>query len=264
MCQRLGAAALCEWPDASTPSASKSLPQASNVAVKESDWVKEVTTSEMGRAEEIDCESEVSNVEINLNNSQPTQTSEAVIEGDSAPPFTPPPNEIILKVCDGNQSDTPSSPDCGTTDSVRIHPSRSPMLIDSPTNTEATHDPLPVLGLEMEVDNYFGLYNFKPENDNQNTSRSGSIFWCDKCGYTAPGEQDLNSHNEIMHGSPNCGTCVPLCWGSCGREVQIAQTTTSQSLNNGQGNTESLPGSRGPQTDTNEKPPSVDCRILKY
>ena len=41
---------------------------------KESDWVKEVTTSEMGRAEEIECESKVSNVEINLDNSQPTQT----------------------------------------------------------------------------------------------------------------------------------------------------------------------------------------------
>ena len=144
-----------------------------------------------------------------------------------------------------------------------VIPSRSPMLIDSPTNTEAARDPLPVLGLEMEVDNFFGLYNFKSENDNQNTSGSGPIFLCDKCGYTAPGEQDLNSHNEIMHGSPSCGTCTPLCWGSCGREVQIAQTTTSQSLNNGQGNTENS-GPRGPQTDMNEKPPSVDCRILKY
>ena len=72
MCQRPGAAALCDCPDASTPSAIISLPQASNVAVKESDWVKEVTTSGMGRAEEIDRDSEVSNVESNLNNSQPT------------------------------------------------------------------------------------------------------------------------------------------------------------------------------------------------
>ena len=38
------AAALCEWPDASTPSACKSLPQASNVTVKKSDWAEEVVT----------------------------------------------------------------------------------------------------------------------------------------------------------------------------------------------------------------------------
>ena len=49
--QQPEAAALCEWPDASTPSACKSLPQASNVTVKESDWVEEVTTSQMGKAE---------------------------------------------------------------------------------------------------------------------------------------------------------------------------------------------------------------------
>ena len=247
--------------DASTPSASKSLPQASNVAVKESDWVKEVTTSGMGRAEEIDRDSEVSNVGSNLNNSQPTQTSEAVIEGDSTPPFTPPPSEIILEVCDGSHSDTSSSPDCdpgGTTDSNGIHLSRSPMLVDSPANTETTHDPLPILGLDMDVDDYFGSHDLNPENDNRNASGSGPIFTCDTCRYTTPGKQDLDSHKEVMHGAPECGTCAPLCWGSCGKEVPRARTTTSQIRDNCQGNTESTPGPTRPQTDTNEKPPSID------
>ena len=189
------------------------------------------------------------------------------IEGDSTPPFTPPPSEIILEVCDGSHSDTSSSPDCdpgGTTDSNGIHLSRSPMLVDSPANTETTHDPLPILGLDMDVDDYFRSYNLKPENDNQNASGSGPIFSCDKCRYTAPGKQDLNSHKEVMHGSPDCGTCAPLCWGSCGREVPKARATTSQSLDNSQGDTKSSPGPTGPQTDTNAKPPSIDCRILKY
>ena len=119
--------------------------------------MRELTTTEMGEAEEADGENEASNIEVNLNNFQPAQTSEVVIDGDPDLPFTPPQSEIILEVCDSNRSDMPSSPDCGTTDSVGVHPSRSPMLIDSPTNTEATHDPLPVLGLEMEV----GSYNFK-------------------------------------------------------------------------------------------------------
>ena len=114
----------------------------------------------------------------------------------------------------------PSSLGCdpgGTTDSDGIHPSRSPMLIDSPTNTEAAHDSLPVLGLEMEVDNYFGSYNFKSENNNRNTSGSGQIFSCDKCGYTAPGEQDLNSHNKVMHGPPQVvGPALPFAGGAVG------------------------------------------------
>ena len=101
MCQRPGAAALCEWPDASTPSASKSLPQASNVTVKESDWVEEVTTPQMGKVEEIDCDIEASHDENNYNKSEPTQTSDAVEKGASASLLTPQPSEIILAVCEG-------------------------------------------------------------------------------------------------------------------------------------------------------------------
>ena len=67
-----------------------------------------------------------------------------------------------------------------------------------------------------------------------------------------------------MHGAPECGTCAPLCWGSCRKEVSRARTTTSQIPENCQVNTENTPGPTRPQTDTNEKPPSVDCRILSY
>ena len=177
------------------------------------------------------------------------------MDGDHTLPFTPPPSEIILEVCDNNRSDTPSSLDHGMTDSAEMSPSRSPMLTDS----ESAHDPLPLLGLEMEVDDYLGSYNSKLANSNQNTNEK--IFSCGKCGYTVPGERDLSSHNEIFHSSPSCGTCAPLCWGSCGREVNRTQTTVSQSTNNGRGATKNS-GFRGLQT--NRKPPAIDCKLIKY
>ena len=125
----------------------------------------------MCETDEADCEKEASNKEVNLNISQPI--SEAVMDGDHTPPFTPPPSEIILEVCDNNKNDTPSSLDHSMTDSARMSPSRS-------------SDPIPLLGLEMEVDEYLGPYNSKLENNNQNTNEK--IFSCEKCGYTAPGE----------------------------------------------------------------------------
>ena len=175
--------------------------------------------------------------------------------GTSISLLTPQPSDFVFDVCEGqgSQSDKRSSPDCDPGGSAVLdgtQSSQSPMLVDPATDTETAYEPFPVLGLDMDMDNYLRSRDFNPETENPRTSESGGIFTCNACGYTSPDKKDLDSHIEVIHGNPGCGTCAPLCWGSCGKEFPKTETVTSPSQNNHPAAVESIPGSTRPHADT--------------
>ena len=116
-----------------------------------------------------------------------------------------------------------------------------------------------LLDLAMEVEEDIGSYHPYLSNVTQNTNED--MLTCSKCDYTTLGEKDLSAHNQMFHSSPSCGACAPSCWGSCGREANGTQTSSTQIVNNPQAPTVNQ-GPRGPQS--GGATPAIDCRLLNH